>query len=129
MKTNKEDKNKGCVETLKMFRSLVFNLAMPSKSGGFLVPTPERSHCRYGALGSGLRRRGDKMCNWLPCLAFLFVYVFVFPDRTTLTFPCLNYLIILTPWAVASPQYIVLSGILCWGVSGLREMQLTGNKF
>lgn len=60
VKTNKEDKNKGCVEILKMFYSLVFRLATPSKSGEFLVRCPKRIHCKYRALGSGLRSRGDK---------------------------------------------------------------------
>lgn len=59
MKTNREDKNKGCVETLKMFYSLVFKFATPSKSGEFLVPFPERIHCSYGTLRSEPRGEGE----------------------------------------------------------------------
>lgn len=60
VKTNKEDKNKCCVEILKMFYSLVFKVATPTKAGEFLVRCPERIHCKYRALRSRLKSRGDK---------------------------------------------------------------------
>lgn len=128
MKTNKEDKNKGCVETLKIFYSLVFKLAMPSKSGGFLVRCPERTHYRYGAFGSGGGATKGCVIGFLVQLFSLCVCLSLQTEET-LAFPCCNYLIILTPWGVASPQCIVSSRILHWGVSRLREKQLTGNKF
>jgi len=44
-----------------------------------------------------------------------------FQTEETLTSPCLNYLIALTPSAVASAQHTVLSGILHWGQSRLER--------
>lgn len=59
MKTNREDENKGCVETLKEFYSLVCKLATPSKSGGFLVWSLRGPMVNTKALGSGLRGLGE----------------------------------------------------------------------
>ena len=53
-----EKAKQGCVEILTKFYSLVFKLATPSKSGGFLVQCSERIHCRYKGYGIMAQEQG-----------------------------------------------------------------------
>lgn len=89
-KQTRKTKTKRCVETLKMFYSLVFKLATPSKSGGFLVWCPERIHRRYEALGPGPRSKGDRgMYNGLHVKLFYLCVCLSFQTEETLIFPAL----------------------------------------
>lgn len=57
MKTNREHKNKGCVETLKMFYSLALKPVTPSWSGESCVLRLSMDH-RYWDFGAKPRSKG-----------------------------------------------------------------------
>lgn len=99
----------------------MFKLATHTRSGGFLFQCSERidRRCWAFTLGQGAREKQRRCEIGFLVLLFSLCVCLSFQTEETLTFPCFNYLIILTPCAVASPPHSVLSRTPHWVYLGL----------
>lgn len=106
----------------------MFKLAPPSKSSVFIILCPEKIHYSCGTLGS---EQGAKERQGNVKLVFLFscshcVECLSFQTEETLTFPCFNYQIILTPWLLHHRNTLLCQGhwsgvYLCLGRCSWQE--------